>query len=156
MIKTQKHTARSGWQRYHWWYGSYFGADHVYSEPRPIRPGPLPMPSVLAGFGAEIIRFAVPDMAAAKGLKDVVAASPVPQSWDRYTFLTTAWLWHPSIAGSRLCASIRAISVVTTRSSKSSTRYGPRIFPSASVSTAAPYRPIFWLRTAVIRRQRVW
>ena len=32
----------------------------------------------LAGFGAEIIRFAVPDMAAAKGLKDVVAASPVP------------------------------------------------------------------------------
>lgn len=32
----------------------------------------------LAGFGAEIIRFAVPDMATAKGLKDVVAASPVP------------------------------------------------------------------------------
>ena len=32
----------------------------------------------LASFGAEIIRFAVPDMAAAKGLKEVVAASPVP------------------------------------------------------------------------------
>lgn len=32
----------------------------------------------LAQFGAEIVRFAVPDMTAAKGLKAVVAASPVP------------------------------------------------------------------------------
>lgn len=32
----------------------------------------------LASFGAELIRFAVPDMAAAKGLKAVVDASPVP------------------------------------------------------------------------------
>lgn len=32
----------------------------------------------LASYGAELIRFAVPDMAAAKGLKAVVAASPVP------------------------------------------------------------------------------
>lgn len=32
----------------------------------------------LAAYGAEIIRFAVPDMAAAKGLKSVVEASPVP------------------------------------------------------------------------------
>ena len=29
-------------------------------------------------YGAEIVRFAVPDMAAAKGLKAVTAASPVP------------------------------------------------------------------------------
>ena len=32
----------------------------------------------LADAGAELIRFAVPDMAAAKGLAAVVAASPVP------------------------------------------------------------------------------
>ncbi len=32
----------------------------------------------LASYGAELIRFAVPDMAAAKGLKAVVAASSVP------------------------------------------------------------------------------
>ena len=32
----------------------------------------------LAGYGAELIRFAVPDLAAAKGLKTVVEASPVP------------------------------------------------------------------------------
>ena len=32
----------------------------------------------LASYGAELLRFAVPDMAAAKGLKAVVAASPVP------------------------------------------------------------------------------
>lgn len=32
----------------------------------------------LASFGAEIIRFAVPDLAAAQGLRDVVQASPVP------------------------------------------------------------------------------
>lgn len=32
----------------------------------------------LASYGAELIRFAVPTMEAAKGLKDVVAASPVP------------------------------------------------------------------------------
>lgn len=32
----------------------------------------------LAAYGAELIRFAVPDKAAAKGLKAVVAASPVP------------------------------------------------------------------------------
>lgn len=32
----------------------------------------------LASLGAEIIRFAVPDMAAAKGLRAVVEASPVP------------------------------------------------------------------------------
>ncbi|MCH4178459.1 MAG: flavodoxin-dependent (E)-4-hydroxy-3-methylbut-2-enyl-diphosphate synthase [Megasphaera sp.] len=32
----------------------------------------------LAGYGAELIRFAVPDMAAAKGLAAVVKASPVP------------------------------------------------------------------------------
>lgn len=32
----------------------------------------------LASFGAEIIRFAVPDMAAAQGLRAVVQASPVP------------------------------------------------------------------------------
>ena len=32
----------------------------------------------LASYGAEIVRFAVPDMAAAKGLKAVTAASPVP------------------------------------------------------------------------------
>lgn len=32
----------------------------------------------LASYGAELIRFAVPDMVAAKGLKAVVAASPVP------------------------------------------------------------------------------
>ena len=32
----------------------------------------------LASYGAELVRFAVPDMAAAKGLKAVVAASPVP------------------------------------------------------------------------------
>ncbi|WP_301859778.1 flavodoxin-dependent (E)-4-hydroxy-3-methylbut-2-enyl-diphosphate synthase [uncultured Megasphaera sp.] len=32
----------------------------------------------LAACGAELIRFAVPDMAAAQGLKAVVAASPVP------------------------------------------------------------------------------
>ncbi len=32
----------------------------------------------LASYGAELVRFAVPDMAAAKGLKAVTAASPVP------------------------------------------------------------------------------
>ena len=32
----------------------------------------------LTSYGAELIRFAVPDMAAAKGLKAIVAASPVP------------------------------------------------------------------------------
>ena len=32
----------------------------------------------LASYGAEIVRFAVPDMAAAKGLKAVTAVSPVP------------------------------------------------------------------------------
>lgn len=32
----------------------------------------------LASYGAEIVRFAVPDMKAAKGLKAVAAASPVP------------------------------------------------------------------------------
>lgn len=32
----------------------------------------------LAAFGAELVRFAVPDMEAAKGLAAVVAASPVP------------------------------------------------------------------------------
>lgn len=32
----------------------------------------------LASYGAELIRFAVPDMVAAKGLKAVVTASPVP------------------------------------------------------------------------------
>ena len=45
---------------------------------RPIWPKPSSMPAAWASYGAEILRFAVPDMEAAKGLAAVVQAVDIP------------------------------------------------------------------------------
>ena len=60
----------------------------------------------LASYGAEILRFAVPDMEAAKGLSAVSRPSIIPHR-SRISTLIIAWPWLPSTAAFRPCASIR-------------------------------------------------
>ena len=62
----------------------------------------------LASYGAEILRFAVPDMEAAKGLSAVVSAVDIPIVADIHFDYRLALL--PSTAAFRPCASIRGIS----------------------------------------------
>ena len=52
----------------------------------------------LASYGAEILRFAVPDMEAAKGLSAVVSAVDIPIVADIH--FDYRWPWLPSTARS--------------------------------------------------------
>ena len=108
----------------------------------------------LASYGAEILRFAVPDMEAAKGLAAVVQAVDIPIVADIHFDYRLALAAVDS--GVQALRINRAISDLTTMSSKSSKKYVLRESPPVSASIQVPCRKISWLRAAAIRRQKAW
>lgn len=108
----------------------------------------------LALCGAELIRFAVPDMKAAKGLAAVVKGSPVPLvadiHFDHMLALQAvasgvdALRINPGNIGSE--DKVAAVVAAVKR----------RISLSVSASTAALCRQIYWRHMRGIRRRREW
>ena len=108
----------------------------------------------LADAGCDIIRCAVPDMAAAEGLKTICKESPVPVIADiHFDYKLALAAIEAGVDGLRLNPGniggeekVRAVVEAAKE----------RIFLSASVSTPALCRRICWKNTAIPPRRLLW
>ena len=106
----------------------------------------------LASYGAEILRFAVPDMEAAKGLSAVVSAVDIPIVADIH--------FDYRLALAAVDSGVQALRInpgniaPMTTSSASLKKSAPRAFPSALASIRGSLPADILRPTAVTRRRR--